>query len=67
MPRDDPNKSEAYLTVKRIFISGLLDDINEAKLQEYFSRFGNIRQVLCIKNGFGTLRKNEINGNKIIF
>jgi RNA recognition motif-containing protein len=58
---DDPHKSEPYLTAKRIFIGGLRIDINEAKLQEYFSRFGNIREVLCVKNVFGMLKKNEIN------
>jgi RNA recognition motif-containing protein len=61
VPYEDPNESEAYLTAKRVFIGGLRNDINKTKLQEYFSRFGNIRQILCIRNAFGTLRKNEIN------
>jgi len=57
---DDPHKSEPYLTAKRIFIGGLGIHINEAKLQEYFSRFGNVTDVHLIKDGHGTLRKNKI-------
>jgi RNA recognition motif-containing protein len=61
VPRDVPINSEVYITVKKLFIGALLDDINEAKLREYFSRFGNIEEILLIKDEHGTLRKNEIN------
>ncbi len=61
MPPELWNRHEAYLTVKKIFIGALRDDINEAVLQEYFSRFGNVKDVLCIHDRYGRLRKNEIN------
>ncbi len=60
MPRRIPINSGAYLTVKKLFITALRNDINKANLQEYFSRFGNVTDVYLIKDGHGTLRKNEI-------
>ncbi len=61
MPNEFWNKSDSYLTVKKIFIGALRDGINEAVLREYFSRFGNVTDVVCIQDCYGTLRKNEIN------
>ena len=53
MPREDQNSSEAHLTVKKLFVAGLKDGIDENILREYFSRFGNVTEVLIMKDRDG--------------
>ena len=36
------------MTVKKIFVSGIKDDISNEDLQEYFSKFGLVKDVDAI-------------------
>lgn len=58
--REDANRPEALAKVKKIFVGGLKDDIEEEHLNEYFSQYGQIEKVEVIseketgkKRGFG--------------
>ncbi|KAK6298712.1 hypothetical protein J4Q44_G00302220 [Coregonus suidteri] len=58
--REDAGKPEALAKVKKIFIGGLKDDIEDEHLNEYFSQFGEIEKAEVIaeketgkKRGFG--------------
>ncbi|CAF4726897.1 unnamed protein product [Rotaria sp. Silwood1] len=56
MPREDQNSAESHLTVKKLFVAGLRDGIDEACLREYFSRFGNITEILVMNDRDGKPR-----------
>ncbi|CAF1302068.1 unnamed protein product [Rotaria magnacalcarata] len=56
MPREEQNSSEAHLTVKKLFVAGLREGINEENLRQHFSRFGNIVEVLVMKDRDGKPR-----------
>uniref|UniRef100_A0A3Q2US19 Heteroous nuclear ribonucleoprotein A0 n=1 Tax=Haplochromis burtoni TaxID=8153 RepID=A0A3Q2US19_HAPBU len=58
--REDANKPEALAKVKKIFVGGLKDDIEEQHLTEYFSQYGQVEKSEVIseketgkKRGFG--------------
>ncbi|KAI1884998.1 hypothetical protein AGOR_G00215660 [Albula goreensis] len=58
--REDAGKPEALAKVKKIFIGGLKDDVEDEHLHEYFSQFGAIEKAEVIsdkqtgkKRGFG--------------
>uniref|UniRef100_A0A8C7IU03 Heteroous nuclear ribonucleoprotein A0 n=1 Tax=Oncorhynchus kisutch TaxID=8019 RepID=A0A8C7IU03_ONCKI len=58
--REDAGKPEALAKVKKIFIGGLKDDIEDEHLNDYFSQFGEIEKAEVIaeketgkKRGFG--------------
>ncbi|XP_062856604.1 heterogeneous nuclear ribonucleoprotein A0-like [Trichomycterus rosablanca] len=58
--REDAGKPEALAKVKKIFVGGLKDDIQEDDLNEYFAQFGVIEKAEVItdkntgkKRGFG--------------
>jgi heterogeneous nuclear ribonucleoprotein A1/A3 len=53
VPREEQNSSEAHLTVKKLFVAGLREGINEDSLRQYFSRFGNVVEVLVMKDRDG--------------
>ncbi|ESN93530.1 hypothetical protein HELRODRAFT_180844 [Helobdella robusta] len=45
MPREDAGRPEAHLTIKRVYISGVKEEIEEDDLRDYFSQFGNIEEI----------------------
>ncbi|XP_058498762.1 heterogeneous nuclear ribonucleoprotein A0-like [Solea solea] len=58
--REDANKPEALANVKKIFVGGLKDDIEEEHLISHFSQYGDIEKATVIsdkdtgkKRGFG--------------
>lgn len=59
MPREDQNSYEAHLSVKKLFVAGLRDGIDENALREYFNRFGTVTEVLVMKDREGKFRTNR--------
>jgi len=60
MPREDSNKPEAHLAVKKLFVGGVKDHVTDDDLREYFQVFGNIESIEMIteretgkRRGFG--------------
>uniref|UniRef100_A0A023FWM7 Putative heteroproteinous nuclear ribonucleoprotein at 87f n=1 Tax=Amblyomma parvum TaxID=251391 RepID=A0A023FWM7_AMBPA len=45
VPREEAGRPEAQATVKKVFVGGLKDDVDESDLRDYFSQFGNILSV----------------------
>ena len=59
-PREEFGKPEAGITVKKVFVGGLKEDMEDEDLREYFSMFGNVTEVTRLtekdtgkKRGFG--------------
>ncbi|XP_032515987.2 heterogeneous nuclear ribonucleoprotein A1-like [Danaus plexippus] len=60
VPREEIKRPDASATVKKLFIGGIKQDIEEEDLREYFSKFGEIISVSLVtekdtgkKRGFG--------------
>ena len=53
VPREEQNSSEAHLTVKKLFVAGLREGISEEHLRQHFSRYGNVMEVLVMKDRDG--------------
>lgn len=43
--REDSGKPEAQATVKKVYLGGISDDIEETELRSYFNEFGNIVNI----------------------
>jgi len=50
VPRELSENSDARQTVKKIFVGGIKEGLEESHLKEYFSQFGNIESVDIIKD-----------------
>ena len=48
-PRRESGKPEAQMSVKKMFIGGLSDEIDDDDLRDYFSQFGNVESVEQLK------------------
>lgn len=45
VPREDSGKPEAQVTVNKLYVSGIKEDLGEEDLREYFGPYGNIVSV----------------------
>ena len=45
VPREDSNKPNALVTVNKLYVSGIKDDLTEDDLRDYFGSYGNILSV----------------------
>ncbi|XP_036996726.2 heterogeneous nuclear ribonucleoprotein A3-like [Artibeus jamaicensis] len=45
VPREDSVKPGAHLTVKKIFVGGMKEDIEEYNLRDYFEKYGKIETI----------------------
>ncbi|KAI7693482.1 hypothetical protein SSS_03775 [Sarcoptes scabiei] len=45
VPREDSGKPESQATVKKIFLGGLKEDVEEEDLREFFLEYGNVVNV----------------------
>ena len=59
-PREEFGKPEAGITVKKVFVGGLKEDMEDDDLRTYFTQFGNVVEVTRLtekdtgkKRGFG--------------
>ncbi|XP_054706193.1 heterogeneous nuclear ribonucleoprotein A1, A2/B1 homolog isoform X2 [Uloborus diversus] len=48
VPREDSGKPEAQITVKKLFVGALKDDVKENDLKDYFSAYGNVVNVSIV-------------------
>ncbi|CAF3546165.1 unnamed protein product [Adineta steineri] len=68
MPRNEASKAEGQLTVRKIFIGGIKEDLTEDKLKSYFQKFGNIVECNIMKDkedklrGFGFITFDDYDG-----
>lgn len=60
VPREESGKPEAHMSIKKIFVGGIKDEMQEEDIKAYFQDFGNIESVDVImdketrkKRGFG--------------
>ncbi|MDK2413445.1 hypothetical protein QHH03_30615, partial [Aphanizomenon sp. 202] len=45
VPRDEIGKPESGVTVKKLFVGGIKDDVDEEDLRETFGKFGTVVSV----------------------
>ncbi|CAF4783656.1 unnamed protein product, partial [Rotaria socialis] len=56
MPREEANNDDIHLTVKKIFIGGIRDGLDEESLRKYFEKYGNINDCLLMHDKDGKTR-----------
>ncbi|ESN91011.1 hypothetical protein HELRODRAFT_90523, partial [Helobdella robusta] len=45
MPREESNKPELHQSIKKVFIGGIKEPLDENDIREHFSKFGNIESI----------------------
>lgn len=50
VPRDASNRSEANISSKRLYVSGVRDGHTEEQFQEYFCKYGNVEKVEIVND-----------------
>ncbi|CAF4535656.1 unnamed protein product, partial [Rotaria magnacalcarata] len=56
MPREEANNEEVHLTVKKIFIGGIRDGLNDEALRAYFEKFGHVNDCFLMHDKDGKTR-----------
>lgn len=56
VPREEANTDDFHLTVKKIFIGGIRQGLNEQMLRDYFSQYGNVNECLFMHDKDGKTR-----------
>ncbi len=56
MPREEANNDEVHLTVKKIFIGGIRDGLDEDTLKQYFEKFGHVNDCFLMHDKDGKTR-----------
>jgi len=56
VPREEANNGDVHLTVKKIFIGGIREGIDENALRKHFEKYGNINDCLLMHDKDGKTR-----------
>ena len=56
MPREEANNDDVHLTVKKIFIGGIRDGLDEDTLRKYFEKFGKVNDCFLMHDKDGKTR-----------
>jgi RNA recognition motif-containing protein len=56
VPREEANNGDVHLTVKKIFIGGIREGIDENALRKHFEKYGNINDCLLMYDKDGKTR-----------
>ncbi|CAF1331415.1 unnamed protein product [Adineta ricciae] len=56
MPREEANNDEVHLTVKKIFIGGIRDGLDEDALRKYFEKYGRVNDCFLMHDKDGKTR-----------
>ena len=51
VPREDHGKLGALITVKKLFVGGITEDMNEHHLRDYFEKYGKINAIKIVTDG----------------
>ncbi|KAL7677144.1 hypothetical protein ACOME3_003389 [Neoechinorhynchus agilis] len=56
MPKEDSQSGGRDMNVKKLFIGGIKDGLNEEDLREYFHKYGEITDCIVMRNAEGVVR-----------
>ena len=56
VPREEANNDEVHLTVKKIFIGGIREGLDEDTLRNYFEKFGHVNDCFLMRDKDGKTR-----------
>ena len=56
VPREEANNDDLHLTVKKIFIGGIRDGLDEEMLKDYFTEYGQVNSCLLMYDKDGKTR-----------
>lgn len=60
VPRDASQRTEANVSSKRLYVSGIREEHTEQMLEEYFGKFGTVIKVLLVCHFFSLRILNAI-------